>query len=230
MPLRRVVIIGAGGHAREVAEILIHQARERDGPQVLGFVVDNPEGHGAEVGRLPVLGDWSWFEGADRDGLAVICAVGLPQVRKRLIEQAEARGLPFASAVSPLAYLSPEAEVGEGGMVFPHSFVSAGSAIGSHSIVNVGVSVSHETRVSRYGTLSPGVRLAGNVTVGEGCYLGVGASVIDGASIGEWAIVGGGSCVTEDLPDNVTAVGLPARVIKTREKGWHEQTRGLDGW
>lgn len=229
MPWKRVVIIGAGGHAREVAEILGHQARESSGPRVLGFVVDNPENHTAEVGRLPVLGDWSWFEGANRDGLAVICAVGLPQLRKRLVEQAAAKGLPFASAVSPLAYLSPEAKLGEGGMVFPHSFASAGSSIGSHTIVNVGASVSHETRVSRYGTLSPGVRLAGNVSVGEGCYFGVGSSVIDGVSIGEWVIVGGGACVTKDLPDNVTAVGLPARVIKTRERGWHEQTRGFDG-
>lgn len=228
MPRERVVIIGAGGHAREVAEILRHQAREGAGPRLLGFVVDDPENHGAEVGGLPVLGDWSWFDAADPAGLSVICAVGLPQARKRLTERASARRLPFASAVSPLAYLSREAEVGQGAMVFPHSFVSAGSSIGDHAVVNVGASVSHGARVGRYGTLGPGARLAGNVSVGEGCYLGICSSVIERVTIGGWATVGGGACVTRDLPGDVTAVGLPARVVKIKEKGWHEQTTGFD--
>jgi sugar O-acyltransferase (sialic acid O-acetyltransferase NeuD family) len=196
---------------------------------VLGLVVDHPQSHDAAVGRLPVLGDWSWFEGVERGGLAVICAVGSPQARKRLVERAAAKGLSFASAVSPLAYLSPEAKIGEGVMIFPHCFASAGSLIGDHAIVNVGATVSHDTRVSRYGTLGPGVHLAGNVSVGEGCYLGIGSSVINGVSIGEWSTVGGGAVVTKDLPENVTAVGLPARVIKTKEKGWHEQTTGFSG-
>ena len=228
MPCERVVIIGAGGHAREVAEILSHQEREGAGPRVIGFVVDDPENHAAEVGRLPVLGDWSWFGGADLDGLAVVCAVGLPQARKRLVERAAAKGLPFARAVSPLAYLSREAKVGQGAMIFPHTFASAGSSVGDHAVVNVGASVSHDARVGRYCTLGPGARLAGNVSVGEGCYLGINSSVIERVSIGEWATVGGGACVTRDLPDNVTAVGLPARVVKTKEKGWHEQTTGFD--
>jgi sugar O-acyltransferase (sialic acid O-acetyltransferase NeuD family) len=224
----RVVIIGAGGHAREVAEILLHRGREGGGPRVVGFVVDDPENHRAEVGRLPVLGGWSWFDGADLGGLAVICAVGLPQLRKRLVERAAARGLPFASAVSPLAHVSPDARIGEGAMIFPYAFASAGSRVGDHAILNVGASVSHDARVGRYGTLGPGARLAGNASVGEGCYLGINSSVIERVSVGVWATVGGGACVTKDLPGDVTAVGLPARVVRTKEKGWHEQTTGFD--
>ncbi|HKR02266.1 MAG TPA: acetyltransferase [Pyrinomonadaceae bacterium] len=229
MPWKRVVIIGAGGHAREIAEILRDQAREGAGPRLLGFVADDPENYPAEIGGVPFLGDWSWFDGADLRDLAVVCAVGLPQLRKRLVERATARGLKFAKAVSPLAYVSPEASLGEGVMVFPHAFASAGSLVGDHAVVNVGASVSHDTRVSRYGTLGPGVRLAGRVFVGEGCYLGVGSSVINRVSIGEWTTVGGGACVTMDLPDNVTAVGVPARVIKTKKTGWHEETTDLGG-
>ena len=225
----RVVIIGAGGHAREVAEIFRHRSREGGGPRLQGFVADDPGSHDAEVGGLPVLGDWTWFDGADRQGLEVICAVGSPQLRKLLAARAASRGLEFASAVSPLAYVSAEASVGRGVMVFPHAFVSAGSLLGDHTIVNVGASVSHGTRVGPYGTLGPGARLAGNVSVGEGCYLGIGSSVIERVRVGEWATVGGGACVTRDLPGNVTAVGLPARVVKTKEIGWHEQTTNSDG-
>ena len=229
MASERVVIIGAGGHAREVAEILRHRARECGGPRVVGFVVDDPENHRAEVGALPVLGDWSWFDGAGREGLSVVCAVGLPQSRRRLIGRAAARGLQFASAVSPLAYVSRDALLGEGVMIFPHCFASAGSSIGDHAVLNVGATVSHDARVGRYSTLGPGARLAGNVTVGEGCYIGINSSVIERVTVGEWATVGGGACVTRDLPGNVTAVGLPARVVKIKEKGWHEQTTGPDG-
>ena len=227
MPWKRVVIIGAGGHAREIAEILRDQAREGAGPRLLGFVADDPENYPAEIGGVPFLGDWSWFDGADLRDLAVVCAVGLPQLRKRLVERATARGLKFAKAVSPLAYVSPEASLGEGVMVFPHAFVSAGSTLGDHSVVNVGASVSHDARVGRFATLSPGVHVAGHVNVGEGCYLGIGSSVIDRVSIGAWATVGGGACVTEELPENVTAVGVPARVIKIKEEGWYEETTGF---
>lgn len=223
----RVVIIGAGGHAREVADILRHHAREGAGPRLLGFVADDPENYPAEVGGVPFLGGWGWFGRTDLEGLEVICAVGLPQLRKNLVARAQSRGLPFASAVSPLACVSPEASLGAGVMVFPHAFVSAGSFVEDHAVVNVGASVSHDARVRPFATLCPGVRVAGHVNVGEGCYLGVGSSVIDRVSIGAWATVGGGACVTEDLPENVTAVGVPARVIKIKGKGWHEETSGF---
>jgi sugar O-acyltransferase (sialic acid O-acetyltransferase NeuD family) len=212
--MERVVIIGAGGHAREVAEIIRHQASVGGGSQAAGFVVDDPENQPREVAGLPVLGGWAWFNGRAREGLAVICAVGSPQLRRRMAERATSVGLKFASAVSPLAYLSPEAQLGAGVMIFPHCFVSAGSSVGAHAVVNVAASVSHDTRVGRYSTLGPGVRLAGRVSVGEGAYIGVGASVIDHVSVGAWTIVGGGAVVTNDLPEDVTAVGVPARVIK----------------
>lgn len=219
MTWERVVIIGAGGHAREVADILRHRERAGGGPRVVGYVVDDPGGHAAEVGRLPVLGDWSWFAGQDLRGLAVVCAVGLPRARRRLVERAASLGLQFASAISPLAWLSEGAAIGRGAMIFPHAFVSAGSSVGDHAAVNVGASVSHDARVGRYSTLGPGARLAGNVSVGEGCCVGIGASVIERVSIGGWTIVGGGACVTRDLPDNVTAVGVPAVVIKDKGEG-----------
>lgn len=213
--MQKVVIIGAGGHGREVAEILRHQAELL----VLGFVDDEPSLHNKYINELPVLGDWSWFEGAGHGEVTVICAVGSPQLRRRIVERAEARGLSFARAISPLACVSRNAKIGEGVMLFPNIFASTDSLIGDHAIINVGATISHDTRVSRYATINPGVHLAGNVSIGEGCYLGVGANVIHGVSIGAWTTVGAGAVVIRDLPDNVTAVGVPARIIKSKEKG-----------
>ena len=106
--------------------------------------------------------------------------------------------------------------------MFPHAIANTGSSLGDHCIVNVGATISHDTNVGRYVNINPGAHLAGNVSVGEGSYIGMGAKVIQGRSIGKWTVVGAGAVVTTDLPANVTAVGVPAKVIKTREEGWHE--------
>ncbi len=215
---KRVVIIGAGAHGREVAEILIHRERAGDGLSPLGFVDDNGELRGGVIDGLPVLGDWSWFDGVDRDEIAVVCASGFSETRRRMVERAALLGLSFADAVSPLAHVSPRATLGEGVVIYAHGVVCTGASVGDHSVVNVGAVVSHDTLLGRYGTLNPCVGLAGNVTIGEGCYLGIGCSVIQGISIGEWTTVGAGAAVIRDLPARVTAVGVPARILKTREE------------
>jgi len=221
--MKHVVIIGAGGHGREVAEIL--RSCEQ-GPTVLGFIDESPDLQSTVIDGLPVLGDWSWFDTAERDDLAVICGVGLPEIRKQLATRAKEIGLTFCSAISPAATISPSAHVGEGVMIFPHTFISTHCFIGDHAIVNAGATVSHDTRVGSYAMLNPGVHLAGNVRIGEGCYVGIGASVIQQVSVGAWSIIGAGAAVVEDLPENVTAVGVPARTIATRGKGWHERLTG----
>lgn len=221
--MKKVVIIGAGAHGREVADILCHQTKATRDIEALGFVDDNHDLHGQSRDGLPVLGDWSWFEGADRKDFAVVCAVGLPLICRRLVERAQSIELTFASVVSPLAHISSFARLGEGVTIFPGVVINSGAFVDSHSILNVGVSISHDSIVGPYSNINPGARLAGNVTVGEGCYIGMGASVIQGRTIGPWSIVGAGAVVISNIPSNVTAVGVPAKIIKTREDRWHDR-------
>ena len=221
--MTHVVIIGAGGHGREVAEILRHQAQAGTDVKLLGFVDDNHSLCGHTIDSLPVLGNWSWFDDTARPEFSVICAVGSPHVCRHLVRKARARSLPFVNAISPLAYISPTAQLGWGIVVFPRVVVSTGVCLGNYCILNVGVTVSHDTQIGRYSNINPGVHLAGDVRVGEGCYVGMGTNVIQRRSIGSWAIVGAGSVVIRELPANSTAVGSPAHVIKTQEEGWHER-------
>jgi sugar O-acyltransferase (sialic acid O-acetyltransferase NeuD family) len=216
--MKRVVIIGAGSHGREVAEILSHQSQQGDDILALGFVDDDPDLRNQTIDDLPVLGDWGWFDGVDRGEIAVICASGFSETRRRMVERATRCGLAFANAIFPLAYVSPHARIGKGVVIYPNGIACRGNVIGDHSIINSGAIVSHDTELGRYSTLNPGVNLAGNVTIGEGCYLGIGCSVIQGIRVGAWTTIGAGAAVIRDLPEGVTAVGVPAKIIKTREK------------
>ncbi|HKA17286.1 MAG TPA: acetyltransferase [Blastocatellia bacterium] len=221
--MKKVVIIGAGGHGREVADILRHQTQATGEIEALGFIDENRDLHGQSRDGLPVLGDWSWFEGTDRKEIAVICAVGSPRICRRLVERARSIGLSFANVVSPLALMSSFARLGEGVTIFPSVIINTGALVDSHSILNVGVVVSHDSTVGPYSNINPGARIAGNVTIGEGCYIGMGANVIQGITIGRWSIIGAGAVAINDIPPNVTAVGVPAKVIKTRGDQWHDR-------
>jgi sugar O-acyltransferase (sialic acid O-acetyltransferase NeuD family) len=212
-PSRRVVIIGAGGQGRETAEILQHQAQANGTPEPLGFVDDNKALHGTKLNGLPVLGGWEWFEGVNRAEIAVICAVGRPEICKQLAEQARHLALELANAISPLAVTSPTAQLGKGLTVFPNVIINTGTKIADCSILNVSVTVSHDTIVGQFSNINPAASLAGNVSVGEGCYIGMGAKVIQGISIGDWAVIGAGAVVIRDVPERVTAVGVPARIV-----------------
>ena len=217
------MIIGAGGHGREVADILRNQAQATGEIEALGFIDENPDLQGQSPDGLPVLGDWSWFERADRRDLAVICAVGSPKICRRLVERARSMGLSFVNVVSPLAYVSSFARLGEGVTIFPGVIINTGALVDSYSILNVGVIVSHDSIVGPYSNINPGARLAGNVTIGEGCYIGMGVNVIQGTTIGRWSVLGAGAVAINDIPSNVTAVGVPAKVVKTSEDRGHDR-------
>lgn len=216
--MKRVVIIGAGVHGREVAEILRHQAEQGADIRTLGFVDEDRDLRGRAIDDLPVLGDWTWFDGVDRSEVAVICASGFSETRQRLVQRARSLGLSFTNAIFPLAHISPQARIGEGVVIYQNGIACRGTLIGDHAIINSGSIVSHDTEIGAYGTLNPGVNLAGNVSIGEGCYLGIGCSVIQGIRIGAWTTIGAGAAVIRDLPEGVTAVGVPAKIIKTKEK------------
>lgn len=213
--MQRVVIIGAGAHGREIVEILRQANRAAT---ILGFIDDDQSVHHQQIDDVPVLGDWSWFEGVDKNEVKVICGSGFSETRKRMADRASRLGLKFANAISPLAHTSPNSQIGAGVVMYPFSLACRGAVIGDHVVMNAGSIVSHDTRVGAFGTLNPGVNLAGNVSVGEGCYLGIGCSVIQGINIGAWTTVGAGAAVVRDLPAGVTAVGVPARILQCSEQ------------
>lgn len=208
---RKVVIVGAGGHAREVAQILLSARAAGEPVEPLGFVVDDPD-DGDRIGQ-PVLGDFEWLGNLDRGSVEVICAVGTPALNRRLVERVQALGFPFGRVISPQAWVADPARIGEGTIVFPQVVINADAIVGDHVTLNVAATVSHDALVGDFVTVGPGAHLAGNVKVGEGCFIGMGANVIQGITIGDRSVIGAGAAVIDDVPADVTAVGVPARVV-----------------
>ena len=200
-----LLIVGAGGHARVVADILLCR-----GLPVLGYVDDDPASWGSVRLGLPVLGSVeAWAEHAPG---GLVMGIGDNAARRAVVGRlGERAGELWRSAVHPDATVAASARLGRGVVIAARAVVNPDALIGDHAIINTGATVDHDCRLGAYCHVAPGANLAGGVEVGEGALIGVGAAVIPYLSVGRWATVGAGAVVVRDVPDGVTATGAPAR-------------------
>lgn len=220
---KKIVIIGAGGFAREVLDVLEACNQENPSYDVLGYIVETLYGSpGTLINETPILGSFDWLQ-EHKDEVYVICGVGTPQHRRRLTLQARAIGCRFCSATHPSAVLTRWVEMGEGVVITAGCILTNRIRIGNHVHVNLDCTIGHDSVLQDYVTLAPGVHVSGNVTLDEGCYVGTGTNIIEKIRIGAWSIVGAGSTITRNVFPNTTVVGVPGRSIKQREGGWYLQ-------
>jgi len=208
----RVVILGAGGHAQVVADLLLAMRAAGDDLRPVGYLDDDPDRLGAELVGLPVLGALADLPSVPHDALVV--AIGDNRTRCRVFDALAARGERFAVARHPRAVLAAGVRVEPGAVICAGVVVNTGAVIGANAILNTGCTVDHHGRIGPHAHVAPGVHLAGAVTVGEGAFLGIGACAIPGRAIGDWAVVGAGAAVVCDVPPGATVVGVPARIIR----------------
>ena len=215
-----IAIFGAGGSGREVLQIVEDINAQQATWSCAGFLVDAAFAGAGPVAGLPVLGDLDWL--AAHPEVQVVVALGSPAARRRIVRRIEARcGNRFATLVHPRAWVGSRVEIGAGTVVCAGAMVTNDIRIADHVQVNVGCTVSHDSVLEDFVTLSPGVNVCGNVHIHEGTEVGAGTAIIPRCALGSWSIVGAGAVVTRAVPENVTAVGVPARVIATRAPDWH---------
>ena len=208
-----LLILGGGGHAKVVAETAIATGRYSE----VAFLDDRFSGTDQmpSVLGIPVLGPLSLaLEPAHREQFAAASvAFGNATARMNWIEQLAAAGYALPVLIHPTAWVSPSAQIASGSVVFAQAAVQALASIGVGSILNTGCSVDHDAQLAGGVHICPGARLAGEVQVGARTWIGIGACVIQQVRIGSDVTVGAGAAVVRDLPDGVTAVGVPARVL-----------------
>jgi sugar O-acyltransferase (sialic acid O-acetyltransferase NeuD family) len=211
-----IYILGAGGLARETFNIYIDLNREND---VLGFLEDNCRIKGEFLNGKPI-NDMTILDGSDRDKIKLICGIGTP-LRKKLIEYTKKLGYHYDTIIHPSVMKSRWVTFGEGCIICAGNILTNQITIGDYSIINPGCTVGHDVVIGKYTTVAPGVHISGNVTIGDECFIGTGTSIVEKISIGKGSFIGAGAVVTKDIPENVLAVGIPAKAIKSlTESDW----------
>jgi sugar O-acyltransferase (sialic acid O-acetyltransferase NeuD family) len=213
-----VVVVGAGGHGSEIQAYIEDLIRTGWRGRFLGFV-DDTKPKGCE-GRLEIIGGVPEFFSQPTDTLrAIRCLVALGDNgdRRTMVKKIEEF---CGGLVRPWTLIHPSAclgssEIGAGTLLAPGAVVTSRSRIGRYAILNVKSSVSHDCEIGDFVNLNPGATVCGWCHIGDSVFIGAGATVIDRVRIGEGTIIGAGAVVTTDIPARSTAVGVPARVIKT---------------
>lgn len=194
--MKEVVIIGAGGHGRVIADII-----KQSGDKVLGFLDD------AETKNLPMLG-------RVRDCVKykdkyVIIAIGNNEIRRRIAQQY--LDLNYYTAIHPSAIISPDVKIGEGSCVMPLAVVNNAATIGEHSIINTHATVEHDCVIGDFVHICPGATLCGTVNVGDNTQIGAGTVVKNNINIAADCMIGVSAAVVKDIKKAGVYVGVPAR-------------------
>jgi len=208
----QLAIIGAGGFGRQLAAVVVDINDCTPTWNFIGFVDD--EAKGTTVEGYPVIGSLEWLMQQTKKPY-VLCAIGDPRVRKKMVAKCDKHGISFATIIHPSVIMSKHVSVGEGTMIMPGTVITTNVRIGKHCLINSGCRIGHDTIIGDYCSCMPATAIAGDVVLSEGCYLGIGSCIINKVSIGDWSVIGAGAAVVNDIPPGVVAVGVPARPIKS---------------
>jgi sugar O-acyltransferase (sialic acid O-acetyltransferase NeuD family) len=191
--MSRLIIIGAGGHGKVVADATNKKCI---------FLDDNQD-------LEQVVGSIEQLQQIQQDDDQVIVAIGDNKTRLSLLD-----GLcSVATVVHPSATVSESASLGKGTVVFANVVLNPETIIGRGCVINTGATVDHDCVLEDGVHISPGANIGGGVTIGCCSWIGIGASVRHGTTIGKNVVVGAGAAVVSDIPDGITVAGVPAKEL-----------------
>ena len=206
--MKKLVIIGAGGHAKETAWVA-----ENAGFEVVGYLDEDATKHNTLISGFPCLGSLDLIKKLSDCEFTV--AIGNGRIRKKIVNQIAGYHPCYATIIHPSTVLvGKKISIAEGVVLFPSVCLTENITIGMHTILNVKSSVSHDTIIGNFVTLNPSTTICGICTLHDGVEIGAGATVIQGITIQSGALIGAGAVVINSLDANSVCVGMPAKPIK----------------
>lgn len=202
-----VVIYGAGGHGRVVADMAA-----ASGWNVIGFIDDKYPLLRTKT-FWPILGSRAWLQRDQARTFQIALGIGGNSVRREIGQFLGHAGFRLATVISSHAVVSRSALMHAGAVVMPGAVINADAEVGAGSIVNTCAVIEHDVRLGEYVHISPNAALGGGVRVGDLTHVGLGASVVHGIQIGAYSLIGSGAVVTHSIPEGVVAYGVPARIV-----------------
>jgi sugar O-acyltransferase (sialic acid O-acetyltransferase NeuD family) len=210
--MKEIAIYGAGGFGLEVA-MLIEQINEKECQwDLIGFF-DDGMAEGKIINGYPLLGGIEKLNQWD-SGLALILALGIPNIKKSIQRKIQNRNISYPVLIHPSVIMGRNdyLNIGEGCIICAGTIITTNILIGKHVILNIACTVGHEAEIGAFSSFMPTCNISGEVKIGVSTFWGTGSKVINRKKIGDNVIIGAGAVVTQDIPDNVTAVGIPASV------------------
>jgi len=197
--VKKIVLVGGGGYATELADYLFQDYKLRGGPEILGFIEDfiqNPE-----LNSLPYLGKLKDIE--PEPELGFIVTSGTPRFREESIQMIEKYGGRITSYIHHTALIATDAVIKEGSIVCPFSIVNSGAIVGRGASLNVHTSIGHGAFVGDFSVISPYSALNGWSKIGAKCFLGTRATIFPKVKIGNQCTVDSHSFVKMDVEDRM---------------------------
>lgn len=202
----RLLIIGASGHGKVVADIAIKMNKWKS----IDFLDDDVsikssmgiEVIGKSAEALTHINDYDIFVG-----------IGNNATRKKILEKLVARGASIPTLIHPTAVIGEQVELAYGTVIMAGVVINSCTRIGKGCIINTGSTIDHDNLIGDYVHISPGVHLAGTVKIGQGSWLGIGSVVSNNINITRGCKVGAGAVVVRDITEIGTYVGVPARRV-----------------
>ena len=214
--MKKIVILGAGGFGREV-KMLIDQINAVENKyEFIGYYDDGKE-KGEKINGFPILGNTSDLNDV-QEPISVALALGNPIHKKKVVQQLHNSNITFATLIHPSAIIGNDCiTIGQGTVICAGCIITCNIDIQDYVIINLACTIGHDTIIKNYVSLMPGINVSGEVVLEEGAYVGTGAKIINQLTIGQNSIIGAGAVVSKSIPDNCTAVGIPAKPIKFHE-------------
>ncbi len=211
-----VIILGAGGHAKVLLDIILASGRE-----IKGILAPDRNFWGKEIKGIPIIGGDDCIDDyrpGDIEIVNGIGSIGDPSVRTKVFTAMKNKGFSFVTVIHLSAVIGSNIVFGEGVQIMAGAIIQPGCRIGDNVIVNSGVIMDHDCRIGDHVHLAPGVVLSGEVNIGPKTHIGTGACLIQGITIGGSAMIAAGAVVVNDIPEGMLARGVPAQPEKKKHK------------
>ncbi|HZG87402.1 acetyltransferase [Paenibacillus sp.] len=202
-----IILLGGGGHAKVLLDVL-----KRSGRTVIGFT--DPER--TELTGAPYLGDDKAVLQFDSNAVLLVNGLGSTvstERRASLYRKLHDAGYRFAAAVHPSAVIAEDVVLGDGVQIMAGAVIQPGCRLGANVIVNTRASVDHDCTVGNHVHIAPGAILSGGIHIGDAVHVGTGAVIIQNIRIGAGSLVGAGAVVVKDVSERTKVLGVPAREV-----------------
>lgn len=209
--MKDIIIVGASGFGRELAEVIEEINRKKPTWKIRGFLDDNPDALEGANCPYQLLGSIERWQPREEERYAM--AIAAPVIKEEIVSKLKARGARFASIIHPTAGVSSNSRIGEGAVLFGQCGVSVNVEIGEFAFLNALVGVGHDAVIGPYSMIGPKCCISGHTTLGRGVTMGALASTYPGITVGDYATIGMNSTAIRRVKPRTTIVGVPGKVL-----------------